>query len=113
VGSFDLPAQRQGEGIAVAADGSVYLSSEGPRSPVLRVTLPPELRQVVSGDAVASPSSADPTPSGSKAAGAPAPGTVTDPAETETSGRDAWPWLVGGLLGVVALVVLLRALRPR
>ena len=104
VGSFALPAQRQGEGIAVAADGGVYLSSEGPRSTVLRVSLPASIRQAVSGEAVASPSSRDAAPSTS---------TVADPAETEPSGRDARPWLLGGLLGVAALVVLLRALRPR
>jgi hypothetical protein len=115
VGSFDLPAQRQGEGIAVATDGSVYLSSEGPRSTVLRVTLPPKVTRAVAGEVAASPSgpaSATATPSGSNA-DAPVSGRVTDPAETEPTGRDAWPWLLGGLLGVVALVVLLRALRPR
>ena len=37
VGGFDLPAQKQGEGIAVAPDGTVYASSEGVRSPVLRI----------------------------------------------------------------------------
>jgi len=82
----------------------VYLSSEGPRSTVLRVSLPASIRQAVSGEAVASPSSRDAAPSTS---------TVADPAETEPSGRDARPWLLGGLLGVAALVVLLRALRPR
>ncbi len=45
VGSFALPAQQQGEGIAVAPDGSVYLSSEGVRSPVVEVRLPAALRQ--------------------------------------------------------------------
>ena len=103
VGSFALPAQRQGEGIAVGSDGGVYLSSEGPRSTVLRVSLPAEVQQVVTGEAVASPSSRDSSPSSA---------AVADPAETEPSGRDAWPWLLGGLLGVAALVVLLRALRP-
>ena len=43
VGSFRLPSQRQGEGIAVAADGKVYVSSEGPRAPVLEVPLPPKV----------------------------------------------------------------------
>ncbi len=43
VGSFRLPSQRQGEGIGVAADGKVYVSSEGPRAPVLEVTLPPKI----------------------------------------------------------------------
>ena len=44
VGSFALPHERQGEGIAVADDGAVYVDSEGPGSPVLEVTLPPEDR---------------------------------------------------------------------
>jgi hypothetical protein len=107
VGRFDLPAQRQGEGIAV------YLSSEGPRSSVLRVTLPPDLEQVVADVAVASPSSPESDPSGSPAADAPASGPVAGTPGAEPSGRDAWPWLLGGLLGVAALVVLLRAVRPR
>ncbi|WP_134767013.1 hypothetical protein [Nocardioides sp. 1609] len=40
LGRFALPAQRQGEGIAVGRDGRVYLSSEGLRAPLLRVRLP-------------------------------------------------------------------------
>ncbi|HEX3221176.1 MAG TPA: hypothetical protein VHR35_01300 [Nocardioides sp.] len=110
VGSFDLPAQRQGEGIAVAADGSVYVSSEGLRSAVLRVTLPPDLRQAVTAEAppadspVGSPSASPAEPGASGASG---------PAGAEPSGRDARPWLFGGLLGLAAIVVLLRALRPR
>jgi len=35
--SFDLPAQRQGEGIAVDPDGWVHVSSEGEHTQVLRV----------------------------------------------------------------------------
>ena len=41
VSSWDLPAQDQGEGIAVAGDG-LLLSTEGARSRVLSVPLPPE-----------------------------------------------------------------------
>jgi hypothetical protein len=40
LGSWALPEQRQGEGIAVAEDGSVHLSSEGRFTPVLTVHLP-------------------------------------------------------------------------
>jgi hypothetical protein len=40
VGSFRLPAQPQGEAIAVAPDGSVHVSSEGQFSDVLRVDVP-------------------------------------------------------------------------
>jgi hypothetical protein len=67
----------------------------------------------VTGVEVASPSSPGTAAPGSTSAGAPASESVTDPAEAEPSGRDAWPWLLGGLLGVAALVVLLRAVRPR
>jgi hypothetical protein len=98
-----MPHQRQGEGIAVADDGRVYVSSEGPRSPVLEVTLPPGLESVVRPQTSAEPAppTASSRPSGS-----------TNPPETDPASHDAWPWLAGGLLGVVAVVVLLRALRP-
>ncbi len=58
VGSFRLPSQRQGEGIAVAADGKVYVSSEGPRAPVLDVPLPPKVTSAIGG---ASPDPAPPS----------------------------------------------------
>jgi hypothetical protein len=95
VGSFDLPAQQQGEGIAVAADGSVYLSSEGQRSPVLEMALPRSLRQALSAPSASPPPSVKPS------------GDTADPAS-----HDAWPWVAGGLLAIGAFVVLLRALRP-
>jgi hypothetical protein len=103
VGAFPLPQQRQGEGIAVADDGRVYLSSEGPRAPVLEVALPPKIEAAVTGQVSigpASPPTRGPLDS--------TPSDVSDPAS-----HDAWPWLAGGLLGLVALVVLLRAVRPR
>jgi hypothetical protein len=109
VGSFGLPAQRQGEGIAVAADGSVYLSSEGPRSTVLKLSLPTDLQRLVTGVASDGP----PAHSSPPADSAPAAGAANEPAEVEPTGRDAWPWMAGGLLAVVALVVLVRAVRPR
>lgn len=104
VGQVGLPAQHQGEGIAVAADGSVYVSSEGVRSEVLRVALPPAVRRKV-GSASPSPSA---TPSSTPAAHASDPSSPTDP-----QSQDAWPWVAGGLVAVVGLLVLLRALRPR
>ncbi len=45
VGSIDLPAERQGEGIAVSADGQIFISSEGTNQPVLRVKVPASLRK--------------------------------------------------------------------
>jgi hypothetical protein len=105
VGSFPLPAQQQGEGIAVADDGKVYVSSEGLRSPVLQVTLPPKIAAAVAPAVSASPGT--PSPGGTSSS------TPADPSETEPASRDAWPWVAGGLLALVALVVLLRAVRPR
>ena len=43
VGTVRLPAQPQGEGISVAADGRVLVSSEGVHADVLQVTLPASL----------------------------------------------------------------------
>jgi hypothetical protein len=103
VGSFRLPHQRQGEGIAVAGDGGVYVSSEGPRSRLLQVTLPHRIASVVRPQTSVGP--APPTSS-------PGPPGAASPPETDPSSHDPWPWLAGGLLGVAALLVLLRALRP-
>ena len=107
VGGFDLPAQKQGEGIAVAADGSVYASSEGVRSPVLRIAVPDDIRA-----AIAAPTE-DPSPSAGHADDqrSEAPGVgLPDASEPQ---RSAWPWLAGFLFFFIGLVVLVRALRPR
>lgn len=103
VGDFELPFQRQGEGIAVADDGKIYVSSEGPHAPVLEVTVPPRIEAAVKGQV-----SIGPAPPATKQ-----PSSSSSSDEGDSSSRDAWPWIAGGLLGVGALVVLLRALRPR
>lgn len=51
VGSFSLPRQQQGEGLAAASDGVLFLSSEGIHQPVLRTLLPAALRRIVKADA--------------------------------------------------------------
>jgi hypothetical protein len=47
LGSFSLPGQRQGEGIAAGRHGVLFLCSEGLRQPVLRMLLPNGLRRTV------------------------------------------------------------------
>jgi hypothetical protein len=101
-GSFTLPQQRQGEGIAVAPDGRVYVSSEGPRSPVLEVHLPAKLAAVVGGTAPSGTTSGSPT----------APEAGSAEATPDESSRDPWPWVAGGSMGLAAIVVLILALRP-
>ena len=100
VGSFGLPREQQGEGISVAADGSVYLSTEGAHTPVLRITLPPAVRRAVAATGPTSSPSGGPTTS--------SPASPHDP-----SAQDLWPWAGGGLLARLALGVVVRALRPR
>ncbi len=103
VGEIDLPTQQQGEGIAVDADGTVYVSSEGLHAPVLEVEMPASLRKAVAGGS-------DPSPSPS-----PVPGSregVELPQTTETE-RPAWPWVVTGWLGLGVIVALVFALRRR
>lgn len=56
VASVDLPHQRQGEGVSIAAAGRIRLSSEGRNSPVLEVELPAALRAVVEPTPSAAPS---------------------------------------------------------
>jgi hypothetical protein len=107
VGSFRLPDQQQGEGVAVEPDGSLLVSSEGRHAPVLRVALPERVRRAL-GPAAASPSAGSPGASAS----AESP-TVRVPAQTGETRRSAWPWLLTGGLALGGLAVLLRSLRPR
>jgi hypothetical protein len=116
IGRFGLPDQQQGEGIAVAGDGTVFVSSEGLHAPVLRITLPPAIRRAMqptsptpSPSTAASPS---PTPSETPT---PPPGSRvgTELPEQKPEPRPVWPWALGGLVGLGILVVLGRSLRPR
>jgi hypothetical protein len=95
VATFRLPEQEQGEGIAVAADGSVYVSSEGQRQPVLRVPLPADVRRALAG----------PAPSGSPSA---SPGSALDGLASDdvVESRPAWPWFLTGWLALALLVAL-------
>lgn len=103
VGSFDLPEQPQGEGIAVDPDdpGAVLLTTEGPRTPVLRVELPAEVQQAM---APASPEGSDDPGNAS--------GADADPAVDPSGDGAAWlPWVVGGVGGVVLLVLAVALVR--
>lgn len=102
VGELELPEQEQGEGIAVDAQGRVFVSSEGQRAPVLEVRLPAALRGLVVPPAVsASPSAV--------------PGSRLDSElpETTAAQRPGWPWFLGGWLGLVAILALVFSLRRR
>jgi hypothetical protein len=100
VGSFALPAQAQGEGIAVGADDTLYLSSEGLHARFIETRVPAQIRQAIAAE----------SPRSTPSAGQPSdkPSQPTDAASS-----DAWPWVVGGLLALVAGAVLVRALRRR
>jgi hypothetical protein len=119
VGSLDLPAQRQGEGISVGPQGRIRLSSEGARSVVREIALPAAIVQRIkppapapapsasaspSAPAAPSPSasaspSGSPSPSAGQATATPSPQPGPDPVEPE--GRD--PWLMWSIPGVIAL----------
>lgn len=111
VGSFSLPSQQQGEGIAVSPAGVVFLSSEGVESELLRVRVPAEIREAMEpSESTSTQSSPRPSTQGDQGAGRPS--SPENDAQAEPR-PDPWPWVIGGLVGVVAVVVLVRSLRPR
>ncbi|WP_193614778.1 hypothetical protein [Nocardioides lijunqiniae] len=114
VAEVELPEQDQGEGIAVHDDGTVYVSTEGQFTAVLRIALPPALR-----DVVVPPAAPTSTPSASPSSSAePDPSTTPsreedEQAQTTSPDRPVWPWLLTGSLGLAAVAVLVLALRRR
>lgn len=102
LGSMTLPSQPQGEAIAVAADNRVYVTSEGRRQAVLEIVMPKAVReQVASGRGDDEPTTG-PTPKPRNEL----------PEEAARASRDPWQWVLGAGLFVVAVVVLLLAVRP-
>jgi hypothetical protein len=112
VGAFDLPDQEQGEGLAVAGPDTVYLSSEGVAAPILRLSLPEQLRADLQAptdpEAPAVPEQTASPP----AAPLPSPGAAA--AETSSGRgvpRTAWLLLGAGVCGGGLLVAGLRRRR--
>lgn len=120
LGTFELPAQQQGEGLAVVdASGRLLLSSEGVGAEVVTEQVPADLLA----GGTSSPGT-DPSPGASTSAGAdPGPADASPfttesredrelPEATRTE-PNAWPWFLTGLLAVGFIVVLARSLRTR
>lgn len=105
-----LPAQPQGEGIAVTEQGEVLISSEGVGSEVLRVELPEDLMSQLAGDGADDPAAPAPSPAPPPA---PEPGDGESAPVEVVEERSWWPWALGGIAGVVVVAVLVRSLRPR
>jgi len=91
--SFDLPRQKQGEGVSIGSSGRIRLSSEGRNSAVLQVALPDDVRALV--EPTTSTPSASPTRSAS--------GSTRSDDDSSATGR------APAILGVGAMVVLLAA----
>jgi hypothetical protein len=112
VADVDLPQQKQGEGVAVTAEGDLLVSTEGQNTEVLRVPLPESVRDVVV-----------PPPASTSAQPTPSPATSDRPdtasregeelPETTETVRSPWPWFLGGFIGLAMIVVLMRSLRRR
>ncbi|GAA4813744.1 hypothetical protein ACFQ0K_05705 [Nocardioides caeni] len=108
LGTFDLPAQPQGEGIAVSESGDILVSSEGEHADVLRVELPADVQAAMAaepGELSSEFPADDPCPASAMAC------TVDVSSDDE---RGWWPWALGGLGGLVGLllvIVLVRSLR--
>lgn len=110
VARLRLPDQQQGEGIAVDASGTVFLSSEGERSQVLRLRLPRDVRRALAPPAPQpEPSGGTPTRDGASADAGPS----TSGDEDVVTDAPTWWWGIGGLVGLGLLLLARRARRPR
>jgi hypothetical protein len=103
VAGLALPDQQQGEAIAVSADDRVFVTSEGRHQAVMEVSLRDSLRERMApapGEAVETTTTPTPKPRNEL------------PEEAARPSRDPWQWVLGAGLFVVAVVVLLLAVRP-
>ena len=99
LGTATLTSQPQGEGLSVAQDGRVLVSSEGVRSTVLQVTLPAAL-----------------TAPSARASASPLPPREAEPPAAPPAPRSAadggWTALAAGGIGVLGYLTV-RGSRPR
>jgi hypothetical protein len=103
VGTLALPDQQQGEAIAVSADDRVFVTSEGRHQAVLEVSLPAKVR------ARMTPTSPPSEATSSTPASRP---RQELPEQAAQPGRDPWQWALGAGLFLVAVLVVLLAVRP-
>jgi hypothetical protein len=102
VAGLSLPDQQQGEAIAVSADERVFVTSEGRGQAVMEVSLPESVREQMA-----------PSPEEPAQTNAPTPNPRNElPEEAARPSRDPWQWALGAGLFVVAVAVLLLAVRP-
>ncbi|WP_300682244.1 hypothetical protein [Nocardioides sp.] len=104
LGSMTLPGQRQGEGLAIASDGSLWLTSEGAHSKVLHIALSDKLAGLVAPSATATPSAEIRVHHGRD------PGS---PPSSSGFATDHWAWIGGGAVGVGLVGYLVYAWRGR
>ena len=122
-GTVTLPAQKQGEGVAIGADGRILLSSEGLHAPVLELHLPPALAAVVTGrGGQESPAAPSASAGSSGESGAGSPSRAAEPsagaeapsrADSTGAARPDPLWIAAGVALLAALAGLVRATRRR
>lgn len=101
IGTFELPAQQQGEGIAVSSDGEVFVSSEGREAPVLRIDLPGDVLKEMEAPEPSAPPSPEPEPD-----------EPVDVFAQAAADRPVLPWAAGLLVFLALIWVAARASRP-
>ncbi len=96
VDGFDLPAQEQGEAIAVDEAGRVFIGTEGTNTEVLQLRLPATVRAALGGI---------PAPTGSAPSSSPTPpapaGDAADPTSDRATEDGDGVWIAGGVLLVI------------
>lgn len=109
LGAFRLPRQPQGEGLAIGPGGQVRVSSEGARTAIRVVTVPPALLRVLDPRLAPAPSpSPTPSPSASPSpTPTPTPTSATPSTDESSSsggiGAIDPPWLMWCIPAVIGL----------